>query len=69
MPTRRVILSLIALLLSGTVLAWCLLAPPLTAEPAKQVAEIAKGPRPAPTGMVWIPNGKFLMGSRDGKED
>ncbi len=69
MPTRRVILSLIALLFSGTVLAWCLLAPPLTAEPAKQVAVAEKEPRSAPSGMVWIPTGKFLMGSRDGKED
>lgn len=69
MPTSRVILSLIALLFSGAVLSWCLLAPSLTAEPAKQVAEIAKEPRPAPPGMVWISNGKFLMGSRDGKED
>ncbi len=69
MPTPRVILSLIALLSSGAVLSWCLLAPPLTAEPAKQIAEAAKEPLPAPSGMVWIPNGKFLMGSRDGKED
>lgn len=69
MTTSRVILSLTALLLSGTVLAWCLLAPPVTAEPAKQVAATEKEPRPAPSGMVWIPTGKFLMGSRDGKED
>lgn len=69
MSTPRVILSLIALLFSGTVLSWCLLAPPLTAEPGKQEAQAEKVPRPAPSGMAWIPGGKFLMGSRDGQED
>ncbi len=69
MPTQRVILSLIALLFSGAVLSWCLLTPPLTAESAKPIVAVEKEPRPAPPGMIWIPNGKFLMGSRDGKED
>ena len=70
MPAQRVILSLIALLFSGGVMAWCWLTPPLPAEPAKPaVAEVEPGPRPAPRGMAWIPGGKFLMGSRDGKED
>lgn len=62
MPTSRVILSLIALLFSGAVLSWCLLAPSLTAEPAKQVAEIAKEPRPATRHGVdfqrQVPDGK-----------
>ena len=69
MSSQRVILSLIALVFSGAVLAWSMLIPPPSAEPVKPVAEVEKPPRPAPSGMVWVPSGKFLMGSRDGKDD
>lgn len=69
MPTRRAILAIVALCSCVVVLAWCLLVPPLTAEPSKTTVATEKEPRPAPSGMVWIPGGKFLMGSRDGKED
>ena len=69
MSSQRVILSLIALAFSGAVLAWSMLIPPPSAEPVKPVAEVEKSPRPAPSGMVWVPSGKFLMGSRDGKDD
>lgn len=69
MSSQRVILSLIALVFSGAVLAWSMLIPPPSVEPGKPVAEVEKPPHPAPSGMVWLPSGKFLMGSRDGKED
>lgn len=69
MPSQRMILILLALCSSAAVLAWCLLTPPLTAEPPKPTAAPEKAPHPAPPGMVWIPGSKFLMGSRDGKPD
>ena len=69
MPHQRVILTLLAVVVSSAVVAWSLLSPPLTAEPAKPGAVVEKEPRPAPAGMVWIPGGKFLMGSRDGQDD
>ena len=68
MPIQRAILILVALSFSSAVLAWCLLTPPQTAEPHKPVVT-EKEPKPIPAGMVWIPGGSFLMGSRDGGED
>lgn len=69
MPRPRVLLILFALLSSSAVVAWSLLSPTLTAEPSKLGTVVEKEPSPAPAGMVWIPGGKFLMGSRDGQED
>ncbi len=67
MPTRRAILALAALLTAVASLIWCTVVPPLTADALKGV--IVKEPRPTPLAMVWIPGGKFLMGSADGNPD
>ena len=69
MSSQRLILSLMALVVSGAVLAWSMLIPSPTGELAKPVVEIETPPHSAPSGMVWVPSGKFLMGSRDGKDD
>lgn len=63
------ILFAAALLVTGGVLAWSLLIPTVATNPVKPAAVADKEPRPAPLGMTWIPSGKFLMGSRDGKDD
>ena len=36
-----------------------------TAEPEEPYINTAKAPEPVPEGMVWVPGGRFFMGSED----
>lgn len=69
MSLSKTILLLLALAASLSVVSWQLLIPATDNIPTSGANVADREPHPTPPGMVWIPGGKFLMGSRDGNED